>query len=369
MGAIFVQTLSIGGTGPKVAVKDTIDIAGFPTRAGSRVFADAPSAERHADVVQALLDGGCHIIGKTNLHELAFGVTGLNGWTGTPVNPLYPDLVPGGSSSGSAVAVAAGLVDFALGTDTGGSVRVPAACCGVYGLKPSFGRVSRRGVAPAKTSLDCVGPLARDLDTIERAMAVIDPSYRRESMDQTPILGPVDLEADPDVSSTVASAIQLADVSTIQVALPNLERAFEAGLAIIGAETWVAFGDHALSPDLGEDVRRRLLAARDVTHEQLLDAERVRAVFVQEVDRLLDHVDALALPTIPGFPLSLACAAGVQSAVGVTTLVRPFNLSGHPALSIPLKAPSGLPVGLQLIGRRGADARLCAIARHFIHST
>src|SRR6202011_6200564 len=141
--------MELGGDGPRVGVKDSIDIAGYPTRAGSAAFADAGGAQHHATVVQALLDGGCRIVGKTNMHELAYGVTGINRWSGTPVNPRAPGRVPGGSSSGSAVAVAGELVDFSLGTDTGGSIRIPAACCGVVGLKPSYGRISRSGVHPA----------------------------------------------------------------------------------------------------------------------------------------------------------------------------------------------------------------------------
>ena len=178
--SIFVQRLQLGGDGPRVGIKDSIDVAGFATRMGSACLADAPPAAQHAAVVRALLEAGCRIVGKTNLHELAYGVTGINRWSGTPANPRAPGRVPGGSSSGSAVAVAAGLVDFSLGTDTGGSIRIPAACCGVYGLKPSYGRVSRRGVHPSASSLDCVGPLGRDMPMIERAMAMIDPTFRSQ---------------------------------------------------------------------------------------------------------------------------------------------------------------------------------------------
>ena len=174
---LFVQELDIGGGGPSVAVKDTIDIAGFPTRAGSRALANAAPAVTHAEVIENLLAHGYHLVGKTNLHELAFGTTGINLWTGTPLNCHYPAYVPGGSSSGSAAAVAADLAKLALGTDTGGSIRVPAACCGVFGLKPSFGRVSRQGVMPAVSSLDCVGPFAADMDTLVAAMRAIDPGF------------------------------------------------------------------------------------------------------------------------------------------------------------------------------------------------
>jgi amidase len=134
---------------PSISIKDSIDIAGYSTTAASRALADAPPASQHAEVVQRLLDADWRITGKTNMHELAFGMTGINDLYGTPPNPQDVTRIPGGSSSGSASAVGQHLVDAALGTDTGGSIRGPAACCGVIGLKPTFGRVSRNGVAPA----------------------------------------------------------------------------------------------------------------------------------------------------------------------------------------------------------------------------
>jgi amidase len=361
MDAILVEALSIGGAGPTVVVKDTIDIAGRPTRAGSRAFADAPPARRHAAVVQALLDGGARIVGKANLHELAFGVTGVNPWTGTPTNPNYPGLIPGGSSSGSAAAVAAGLADIGIGTDTGGSVRIPAACCGVFGLKPSFGRISRAGVLPAESSLDCVGALARDMATLERAMALIDASFRSVDSPAEATLGLVEVEADRDAGDAVAAALARTDVEVRIVRLPSFAKAYEAGITVIAAENWAAFGELAQSDRLGADVRRRLLAGREVTDEQLCEAEATRRRFAQEVDAALEGLDALALPTLPCPPPGLA--ADPLHAVRLTALVRPFNLSGHPALSIPLETPSGAPVGLQLVGRRGADEQLCAVAR------
>ena len=162
----FISRFTLGAGEVTFAVKDTIDIADHATQAGSPVRQNVPAAEAHARVVQQLLDNGYQLRGKTTLHELAFGVTGINRWSGTPVNPHYPALIPGGSSSGSATVVAAGEVDFSIGTDTGGSVRMPAACCGVVGLKPTWGRVSRQGVMPADSSLDCVGFFSRDVATL-----------------------------------------------------------------------------------------------------------------------------------------------------------------------------------------------------------
>lgn len=153
----FASMLVIGvDGGPTVAVKDCLDIAGHVTRCGSAAYADAAPALTNSAVVDRLLEAGCRIVGKTRLHEIAYGMTGVNAYEGTPVNPRWPDRIPGGSSSGSAVAVAAGSVDFAIGTDTGGSVRQPAICCGVIGFKPTFGRVDRRGALPAVSSLDCI---------------------------------------------------------------------------------------------------------------------------------------------------------------------------------------------------------------------
>jgi amidase len=344
-------------------VKDSLDIEGYPTRAASGALADAAPAPRHAVVVQALLDGGCRIVGKTNMHELAYGVTGVNLWTGTPLNPRYPDRVPGGSSSGSAVAVAAGLVDFAIGTDTGGSIRVPAACCGVYGLKPTHGRVSREGVYPVKSTLDCVGPLARDLTMIERAMTLIDPSFSSEKLPRMVRLGVVKVASDPVISATFQAALDKAGVTLLPIDLSSFEEAFAAGLTIIAAETWAAFGHLIGSPALGTDVRARLLAARDISLDDLAVAEACRVRFRADVDTALEAVDALALPTMPDVPLALTHATDPRAALRMTALVRPFNLSGHPALTLPLETDVGLPAGLQLVGRRNADAGLCALAR------
>jgi amidase len=369
--AAFVLRMELGGDGPRVGIKDSIDIAGYPTRAGSAAFADAGGAQQHATVVQALLDGGCRIVGKTNMHELAYGVTGINHWSGTPKNPRYPDRIPGGSSSGSAVAVAAGPrgdppVDFTLGTDTGGSIRIPAACCGVYGLKTSYGRISREGVQPAVSSLDCVGPFARSLGMIERAMALMDASFAPCAPPANIRLGIVNVTADPGVVATVRAALARADIASLPVELPSLEDAYAAGLTIIGAENWSAYGHLVDGPGLGDDVRTRLLGNRSISGEALTAAERCRTIFRAEVDAALERVDALLLPTLPIVPPRLGETADARAVLRLTAFVRPFNLSGHPALSIPLETEANLPAGLQLVGRRGGDADLCAAAHRLV---
>jgi amidase len=359
---IFVERMDLGGSGPRVGVKDSIDIAGFPTRLGCACLADSPPAREHATVVGALLQAGCRIVGKTNLHELAYGVTGINGWSGTPVNPRAPGRVPGGSSSGSAVAVAAELADFTLGTDTGGSIRIPAACCGVCGLKPSFGRVSRAGVHPARSTLDCVGPLAREVSMLERAMTMIDPSFKPQPMPTRCTLGWLEVDANPAVKSAARAALEGADISLEPVTLPSFAAAFSAGLAIIAAEIWAAFGHLARCEKLGADVRTRLIAASAISSAEVAVAETVRRRLQEEIDEALTHVDALALPTLPDLPLTLAAATDARVALRSTSCVRPFNVSGHPAITLPIMA-QGLPAGVQLVGRPGGDEALCALAR------
>jgi len=400
--------MELGGEGPRVAIKDSIDIAGYPTRAGSAAFAAAAPATQHAAVVQALLDRGCRIVGKTNMHELAYGVTGINRWIGTPRNPRYPDRIPGGSSSGSAVAVAAGVVaakanaigtpgdssraspgatrvdpappglppvgrppvgppvDFALGTDTGGSIRVPAACCGVYGLKTSYGRISRAGVHPAVSSLDCVGPFARDLAMIERAMALMDASFAPSPPPASLRLGVVNVTADPGVVAAVRAALARAGIAAVPIDLPSLEDAYAAGLTIIGAENWSAYGHLVDGPGLGDDVRARLSGNRSISGEALAAAERCRTIFRAEVDVALQTVDALVLPTLPIVPPRLGETGDARVVLRLTAFVRPFNVSGHPALSIPLETEAKLPAGLQLVGRRAGDAALCAAAHRLV---
>lgn len=358
---VFVQALQLGGDGPRVAIKDSIDIAGLATRSGSAAFAAAPAATRHAVVVERLLAQGCRIVGKTTLHELAYGVTGINAHAGTPRNPRFPTLVPGGSSSGSAAAVAGGLADFAIGTDTGGSIRIPATCCGIIGLKPTFGRVSRVGVVPAESSLDCVGPFVRDIAMLDRAMSLIDGSFVRASPPVAARLGLVEVTADGQVAAALRAALGRLDMPVTPIHLPSFEEAFTAGIAIIAAENWAAYG-HLLDAGLGADVRKRLAAAQAVTRDDVAHAEAVRRRFRDEVDAALQTVTALVLPTMPEVPLRLAAAQDAAAALRMTAFVRPFNLSGHPALTLPLLTASGMPAGLQLVGRRDGDAALCAFA-------
>jgi amidase len=181
-------------------------------------------------------------------------------------------------------------------------------------------------------------------------------------------LGWLTVAADPDINAAACRLLADADLTTKPVSLPSFERAFNAGLCIIGAENWAAFGHLTSNPLLGADVRARLIPARDITHDQVAAAEGVRQRFGNEVDEALERVDALALPTMPEVPLTLREADDARRALRTTTCVRPFNLSGHPALTIPMTLPSGLPAGLQLVGRKGEDAALCALARRIVEN-
>jgi amidase len=359
---VFLQRMELGGNGLTVAVKDSIDIAGFPTTLGSACLRHSPPAAEHAAVVQSLLAGGCRIVGKTNLHELAFGVTGINRSAGTPRNPRAPGRIPGGSSSGSAVAVALQLVDFALGNDTGGSIRIPAACCGVYGLKPSFGRVSRKGALPARTSLDCVGPLARDVATIERAMTLIDASFHPQPAPAAAAVGWLEIEPAPPLARSVRAALARTGATISPVSLSSWSDAYAAALTLVGAETYAAFGQILECAELGVDVRDRLRSAGKIAPAQVAAAGSIRQRFAAELDAALAGLQALALPTLPDVPLTLEAARDPQRALALSACVRQFNLSGHPALTLPIDV-QGLPAALQLIGRRGEDEALCALGR------
>ncbi|MFJ2408422.1 amidase [Pseudomonas sp. NPDC087814] len=360
----FVSEFLLGGSGRRVAIKDSIDIAGYPTRSGSRAFADAPPATRHAHVVQAVLDAGWQIVGKTSLHELAFGVTGINDWSGTPVNPQAPDRVPGGSSSGSAAAVAAGLADIAIGTDTGGSVRVPAACCGIAGLKPTYGRVSRIGAQPAVSSLDCVGPFAANMQDLIAAMQVICPGFQPQAAPSGSVpVGFLDVACEPWLKASLMAAVDAAGWRQQRLHLDDFDTAFGAGLTVINVENWAAFGHLTGKGLIGADVEQRLLAASRTSAADLAAAEVVRTRFSHQVDAALEEFSVLLLPTMPDLPPTLAEARnGSQAVARMTPLVRPFNLSGHPALTVPVTlADSGLKVGLQIVGRKGQDEWVCAL--------
>ena len=356
----YVERFILGEGDLRFAVKDTLDIAGYPTRAGCPALADAPEAQKHAEVVATLLEKQCVLTGKTTLHELAFGVTGINAWSGTPLNPHFPQLIPGGSSSGSAAVVASGEVDFSLGTDTGGSVRMPAACCGILGLKPTWGALSRKGVMPDHSSLDCVGIFARNATVLHQVMLRLGmPSTT--PVTTLPAVGFISA-AENNNDSLRLNFLAQQGVQPAGTHLPLLAEAHQAGLTLISHENWRAFHSLLANPGVSADVASRIRAGEKVTRDEVRHAETVRQTFSDEVDAQLAKTPLLALATLPELPPDLQEAQDPLSVVNLTRLVRPFNLSGHPALTLPAGTLQGRPVALQLVAAKGNENLLIQAA-------
>jgi aspartyl-tRNA(Asn)/glutamyl-tRNA(Gln) amidotransferase subunit A len=367
--------------GIPIAYKDLIQTRGIRTTGGSRILKDwVPDAD--AGVATRLAANGAILLGKLNLHEFAFGPTGVNPHYGTPRNPWGPDRMPGGSSSGSGVAVAECLCAGALGTDTGGSVRIPASLCGIVGLKPTYGRVSRAGVLPLAWSLDHIGPMTRtvrDAGLLLGGMAGHDPADP-----STPVLPVPDYRAlfdadprgravgivrefferlDPEVRAAVeaaAEALRGLGVRVQEIQLPRIHHASPATFAIISSEA-MAYHEPYLktrAAEYGADVRGRLAAGQFILAKDYLKAQRARQVLRADVDAALQTVDALLLPTtpVPAPPLTASevTVDGAREDVrgALTRCTRPINLTGHPSLAIPCGLTAvGLPVSLQLVGR------------------
>ena len=366
MDNIFFQKTDIYNGDLTVAIKDSIHISGYKTVAGSKALINTQPVSNNAKIIDLLIENKCSILGKTNLHELAFGITGINHFTGTPVNTHYPDLIPGGSSSGSAVAVAAGIVDFSIGTDTGGSIRMPAACCGVIGLKPTFGRVSREGVLPEYTTLDCVGPFATHMAQIVNAMSIIDPTFETDKalkLEHPPKLAYLDVQADSEIWEAIQKYLSERHITDLpKVNSDFFEPAYRAGMSVINYETWDAYKDLVATGEVGQDVAERLVKASNTTLDDVKKANEVRELFTAEIDAVLEKFDALVLPTLPQIPPRVSEAGNTAAFLNMTALVRPFNLSGHPAITLPLETEDALPVGLQIITKHHQDEQLCAIA-------
>jgi amidase len=350
--ATYITRLRDSGPGLAVAVKDLIDMVGVPTTAGCRALErrGIPAATDAAclrEIRRREAAGELWIVGKTNLHELAYGVTGINPWFGTPRNPLDPTLMPGGSSSGSAVAVADGDADVALGSDTGGSVRIPAACCGIAGLKTTWGRVALSGVWPLAPSLDTIGPMARDVAGLVTGMRLFEPSFRIGG-DATGVeVGLLGVEADPVITAAVDDALLRAELPVRPVSLPSWHDAWAAADVLLSAEAWRADRELLQSdPEgVGEVTTSRIVAGADITVDQELAARRTQLEWQAEMDAALDLTPLIVLPTLVEFPPRIE--AGIFRANRWTL---PVNFAGLPALSIPVPSAGPLPASLQLIG-------------------
>jgi amidase len=302
---------------------------------------------------------GARIVGKTNLHELCFGTTGLNPTFGDPVNPRWPDLVPGGSSSGSAVAVALDEADVAFGTDTGGSVRLPAACCGIAGLKTTHGRVPLDGVWPLSPSLDTVGPLARDIAGLVLGMQMLVPGFSVDEVAPATVIGRLataaDASVDPAFDRAVSEALRDAEMNIEPVELNGWDRCGRSFAMVIGYEAWRSDEElMSIAGGVHDYVGDRLRACAAITKDAYEEALSEKEQWTREVLALLERVPVVALPTLDQPPVPL------DAPFLPNALVYPFNLAGVPALSVPLAAGPG--ASLQLVAGPGGEELLLATA-------
>lgn len=368
--------------GVAVGVKDLIDVAGLPTRAGSLVRADAPPAMLDAPVVARLLEAGAVVVAKLHTHEFAYGPTGDVAATGPARNPRDPTRITGGSSSGSAAAVAAGHLPLALGTDTGASVRTPAALCGVVGLKPAAGHLPVEGVFPLSETLDHVGLITADVHSASVAWDVLARSDGTGGGIQLPgVRGvrvgvPVDdywRAADPRIDAVVAAALErlrAAGADVVEVRTPMIDELAATYPVIVGVEAWATHAD-ALThrPELFQPITRERLAPNaELSARAYVDALRARRRLVAELTAALD-VDVLVLPTtrLRATPIGAASVPvdGVEVPVrpALLALTLPFNLTGWAAVSVPGAVGDGeLPAGVQVVGVRMEERGVLRVA-------
>lgn len=381
--------------GIPIAVKDLFDTAGIRTTIGSKFFAEH-IPETDAFVIEKLKEAGALIIGKTNTHEIALGITGNNPHYGTARNPWDTTRIPGGSSSGSAIAVATGMALGALGTDTGGSIRIPASLCGVVGFKPTYGRVSTRGVFPLSWNLDHVGPLVsgvRDAALMMQVIGVYDPEdpasikmlegnyllHLENSVQGRKIalgVGEFIETSDSEVLDAIHEAakvfaeqlgcrVQEVDVSWLrEAALANKTMTQSDGAAVHRD----LLKEH---PDwFGEDIRRRLEEGAGTTSTEYILARRTQAEVRKRFEHFFEAHDFLILPTTPIPAPTIEGHDAVEQAGRLTRFTAPFNLAGLPALSVPCGfTKEELPIGLQIVSRAWADAKVLNAGYAFEQAT
>jgi aspartyl-tRNA(Asn)/glutamyl-tRNA(Gln) amidotransferase subunit A len=378
--------------GIPTAHKDIFYTRGVRTTGGSLIFQDfVPDYD--ATAVQRLRSAGAISIGKTNLHELAYGITSKNPHYGHVLNPRDVDRIPGGSSGGSAALVAAGFLPLCVGTDTGGSIRIPASYCGITGLKPTYGRVSRHGVLPLAFSLDHVGPLGSCVEDCALAMNEIagpDPldascaPFAAPDFDLPPLpnLNGVRVGipknfyfdcVDDEVAAAVKRSISEMErrgASLWEVQLPNMHEANAAARIVQLSEVASLYANYTNSALFGDDVWALIQQGKMIAAHEYVNAQRIRTLFRRDFDALWQNIDILAGPTTPvAAPRIDEVTVQIGSRqentrMASTRLVRAINLLGEPALSMPCgNSSNGLPIGLQLIGRTFTEPMLLQIAR------
>jgi len=353
--------------------KDIYDVAGHKTGFGSPDWLlTHESAQRTAPVVQRLLDAGADLVGKTHTDELTYSLNGENPHYGTPENVNAPGRIPGGSSSGSAAAVAAGLVDFALGSDTGGSVRAPASFCGIYGIRPTHGRVSLAGACPLAASFDTAGWFARDPVTLESVGRVLLGD--EDAVSPGRLLIPDDAWGllDARVADAMRPAVarisaRLGAPEHVAVSLEGLRQWFDVFRTLQGAEIWAQHGEwvQRVQPQLGPGVKQRMAWAATLRADEVRPALAARERIAQRLDAVLADNSVLIVPTVPDIaPLRLSPPEATEDfRARAMSLLCVAGLARLPQVSLPYVTLDGCPVGVSLIAARGRDMMLLRIAR------
>lgn len=356
--------------GLTLAVKDIYDIAGVPTGCGNPDWLRTHGpAVATASVVRRLIEGGATVVGKTITEELAYSITGENFHYGTPLNPAAPERVPGGSSSGSASAVAGGAVDLGLGSDTGGSVRVPASFCGLYGIRTSHGRVPLDHTMPLAPSFDTAGWFARDAALLRQTGEVLLGTDTGPATAPGLLIAEDAFElAEPDaraaLAPVVAVAIAALGLPTRKVRLsPEGLGAWYGHFRVLQArEAWRAHGDwiESAKPNFGPGVRERFQWAKAVTDEMVATADAVRGRARVRMDELVGDGSIVVMPAAPdAAPLKNSGQAVLESyRTRTLSMTCPAGLAGLPQISLPLAQVKGCPLGLSLVAARGSDLRL-----------
>jgi aspartyl-tRNA(Asn)/glutamyl-tRNA(Gln) amidotransferase subunit A len=356
---IFLARPEQPGEGIRLAVKDLFDTAGLVTTYGSILFAEHVP-DRTAEAVRRLETAGYANVGKTNLHEFAYGITSENPHFGTVPNPIAPGRIAGGSSGGSAAALAAGLADAALGSDSGGSIRIPAACCGVFGFKPSFGLVPLEGCFPLAPSFDHAGPIATSVEGCAAMMEALVPGFSRVEVNEL---------AELEVGVAWIEDCEPLVATRVSEAAAFFPRRHELGFPLpegIGPlfMSEVADVHRGLFPEYadsyGEDVRSQLERCLNVTDAEMESGLRSRKNYRDRCLEILGELDLLVAPTLEVVPPPVGIG-NLALRERMTRLTFPLNALGWPALSLPCgPAEDGLPTSVQLVGRPGADALVLA---------
>ncbi|MGE0063855.1 MAG: amidase [Xanthobacteraceae bacterium] len=359
--------------GLTAAVKDMYDIAGYVAGCGNPTWlATHQPAASNAGAVQAILDAGAAIIGKTICDELFYSGTGANHHYGTPINARAPGRLPGGSSAGSAAAVGAGLCDFALGSDTAGSVRVPASFNGIYGLRPTHGRIDLSGVQDMAASLDVPGWFAATPGIFRNVGAVLLDGRRASSAIQRVVMAEDTFEqADPAVNELLRTLLEfmaddLPPFTHSHIAPDGFDAWREAMRIVQAYEVWQAYGEFVTreNPEFGPGVRERMAFAASITGDAAAAAAAIRAAASDHIRSIVTLGTVLALPSAPSIaPRTDTSAAGLEDfRVRVMRLACISSISGLPQVSIPAGTVDGCPVGLSFIGWEGGDEALLDLA-------